>query len=788
MAYRISSLYEKFSEDIILSDDVILEDEALWNQIIEYDLISLLPDGLIKVAPEDYSILMKATRQQKKDSQSDPQLEIKNKSRIIDALYHTNVGRAVLKQIKKWNYTRYFCAIRDNIPGNDVPNDKTQPRWQAFESNNPKWLISQTSHLVPEYFGYVNQGELYPGFFTWLTAHNLKQSIDFRTKITLEESCKFRIQVIGQPVKIIPKPSQILPCEKNYPDASNIVFSLSKGTHDLCIKANPIHYTETYVRGLNICIKNNKLAWKKSGLTLAAPSVKPLTLTTSDGVILSNGKNSSFCIESGLHTLIGYMNDLKGSLYDLLAKSKRPDQMNTIGLTIDSQLQKISQNVLRQKIDEYQQKNLSDKKLSKLRRASVVIIDISSGDILAVAGLPQPVSNLHPWDVATYSKAYHQENPFIIRAWQGLDRHSAPGSTFKPVTALSAMDVADQLPKIGNYIKGFTKDEFPKSSGLTLDCAAYQPQTGQCFDSYSLPLIKDYIRNFKRHEISRYFGFPSSNVCSGIFKSSQIDFGLRQAIMHSVNVWFVRLGVLVDGDAAKQFDLLHSRNQTPFPDFKVSAIAKRLGFGDIPFDLGKNIPFNIQHRRVPFIKRVQEGDVLYAKTGNLDLMDQKRVNYLWILSQNCIGQGVTASPLQMARIAASIAKGEIVMPGLFHHFGSMPATRQNSQPLNISKKWLNFLKEGMHAVPQMGTATQAFNNYNKRCFVYGKTGTANVGIHKETQKKIYTAWFIGWYQPENSIKNAFAFSCMVTHTYGRQYTGGKICAPIIKEILSNIQD
>jgi len=54
-------------------------------------------------------------------------------------------------------------------------------------------------------------------------------------------------------------------------------------------------------------------------------------------------------------------------------------------------------------------------------------------------------------------------------------------------------------------------------------------------------------------------------------------------------------------------------------------MASYFGFCKHPLDLGdKNIPSDIQQRRVPFIKRVQEDNALYPKAGYMNLMDKTK--------------------------------------------------------------------------------------------------------------------------------------------------------------------
>jgi len=791
-------------------DTSLMEDRILFEKLKEYDLITILDDKRIDVKASDYGLFIKAEKYKNSKNSKLTDFE-KEQINLIKRLYHTNAGKAVLLQIKKWNQSRLFCAVRDNRinSGKDLSN-----KWSAYETDDDNWFFQDISHNVPLSFGYVNRGLLTPGFNDWLAAHSTGRSVLFKTKINFKKSFGLKIQVVGTVKKFMDNKKDcsnlVKICDQSFPYASNIELKL-EGEHDLKIIIEPVNNKDSEVNELNICLKkplnkekNNiekieNISWlgkiKKSPL---ASSYSPLTITTSDNVILTNGngKTSSFCESSGLLSLIGYNPHMSGTMYDMLARSKRQKSMNQISLTIDSRLQSIAQQTLLRKINEYQNKKWKNNFFSNQRRASVIILgldDNNAGEILAAANLPQPLPGLHPWDIASFTKLYHKRNPFMISAWKGLDGNNAPGSTFKPVVSLCAISEANTNSFIRNYLNGYSRKTFKENTGLDINCSAYNPRTDDCI--YLAPKESrppDYIKNSNNSTLYSYFGYRKSSCIKNQKKKNV--FGLHQAIRNSVNVWFVRLLKIIDGDTAIKHDndLMYS-SQKGLPDFKITQMAKKFGFGNMPFDLAYNLPFDISSRRIPYIKARQDGDVLYSSFGTLDIMDPKRRDYLWILSQNAIGQGMTASPLQMARICASINRNEIVMPSLFKKAGNLSLKKKSFKQLDINKSLINVLKSGMKAVPETGTASSAFFKYPGRCRIYGKTGTANTGKHKVKikyknnnihEKNIYTysAWFNGFFTNENNNKK-IAFACMITHTYGNHKSGASVCAPVIKEIL-----
>jgi cell division protein FtsI/penicillin-binding protein 2 len=151
---------------------------------------------------------------------------------------------------------------------------------------------------------------------------------------------------------------------------------------------------------------------------------------------------------------------------------------------------------------------------------------------------------------------------------------------------------------------------------------------------------------------------------------------------------------------------------------------------------------------------------------------------------------MTASPLEMARVAAAIATGKIPHPFIFLRFGERELRPPRVKKVKLGERELGLLREAMQTVPDTGTARSAFLNHSQLCRIYAKTGTANVGVRKKgkivLEKRFLTTWFIGWREPKKGEKR-LAFACMVTHSHGKgSNTGRHVCAPIIAEILEGM--
>ena len=113
-----------------------------------------------------------------------------------------------------------------------------------------------------------------------------------------------------------------------------------------------------------------------------------------------------------------------GELY-----TKDPDPGNTVALTIDIDLQKAVEDALAKRISEMTAKD------GIQRGGGAAVVGIGSGEILALASYPT-------YNLATFDQDYDRLNsdpalPMFNRATYGT---YAPGSTFKPCTAVAALE------------------------------------------------------------------------------------------------------------------------------------------------------------------------------------------------------------------------------------------------------------------------------------------------------------------------------------------------------------
>lgn len=109
--------------------------------------------------------------------------------------------------------------------------------------------------------------------------------------------------------------------------------------------------------------------------------------------------------------------------------TKDPVQGNSVILTLDSKIQKVAQNALKNCLDE-----LAPEIVGTAPAGSVVVLDVNSSDVLAAATYPS-------YNLESYAKDYEklvkdESAPLWNRAFLSA---YAPGSTMKPCVALAAM-------------------------------------------------------------------------------------------------------------------------------------------------------------------------------------------------------------------------------------------------------------------------------------------------------------------------------------------------------------
>lgn len=168
------------------------------------------------------------------------------------------------------------------------------------------------------------------------------------------------------------------------------------------------------------------------------------------------------------------------------------------------------------------------------------------------------------------------------------------------------------------------------------------------------------------------------------------------------------------------------------------------------------------------------------------------------IRQVSIGQGMTATPLQMVRVAALLQNGHLLpLPRLAASVGEVPV-KGGGVEVALDPGTLRRMRTGMRAVVRTGTAKGRFDGLPglEDVAVYGKTGTAEVTgrkdwgvvtavgepgvIDPEEPVKPWHLWFVGYAEKPGHRPVAFA---MVLHARDRG-GGGDAAAPAVARFLS----
>ena len=151
-----------------------------------------------------------------------------------------------------------------------------------------------------------------------------------------------------------------------------------------------------------------------------------------------------------------------------------------------------------------------------------------------------------------------------------------------------------------------------------------------------------------------------------------------------------------------------------------------------------------------------------------------------LVRQLAIGQSMTATPLQMARLAALIANGRMLpFPRIAAMVGD-EIVRDGGVDVDLEPAALAKVREGMRACAEVGTARKAFGGVPALAgvTVYGKTGTATARgtdwVADETLVEGYKGpwhlWFVGYAVKPGTP--TIAFACVLHSRKGKE-TGGR---------------
>ena len=799
VAYRLDVLYGFYggADRERMATGGIPEDERLFGELLSAGLLIPRPDGGLDRTPEDHLLL---ERLKSTDGASDTTRERRRlEAHLLEQLDASAVGAIVRREVELWNQTRRVVAIRDDRPapdGRQPPDADEATRWSAL---NARGRLLAPGTIVPETFGFVHEGRLRPGFGDWLSVNDVRGPVRFRTMVDPGDARTLVVQVIGT---VIEKPpdarlrqlaieAQGACAEKPAAAVLDVPVRASANAAILDIVAVPSMTCTPRIHGLAISMTTMATdgeagaagyAWRP--VARARHATGRFVIRTADGIALTaesgTGAPTAATYELGLLPIVGASTADAARLSGMLSRTPLPPGALEVALTVDGAVQRAAQEAVTWGIKRFGNDPWIDE-----RKAAVVVLDADTGAILAVAGSPTVPVGVNSWDYASFSATYPLRDPSTVIAWEVIDKHNTPGSTFKPVTALALMlnDGEEFRQRIRPIIMGLDGAGLARDTGLTYAATAFVAYRN------AKP-----IPNFDGANLGRYVDRPQRDPSCvehdpvGIAGGGTL--GLLQAVQFSLNAWFARVALMMEQpriDAYATRVKQQAGARIPVPEMALTHTARRLGIDDRErLDLAVNVPPAAALARIAGASF----DVLYTQLARSTLAQMAynkddwgaRELIMYTAALNGIGQTVSTSPLHMALAAAAIAAAHRVRPHLVSGWGGEPLAPPPTDPLPVDPELLRYLRDGMKAVAEAGTAARALPR-PLACRVYGKTGTAEI----DAARKYNSAWFIGWREPRRPDERRLAFACMITHATSGFRFGGTACAPVVSRILQALE-
>lgn len=341
---------------------------------------------------------------------------------------------------------------------------------------------------------------------------------------------------------------------------------------------------------------------------------------------------------------------------------------NSVILTIDANLQKVTENALKSNIEKI--RNGGYGKSYPAEAAAVVVMNVKTGEVLSMASYPNFEPQLFVDGISRekYNEYISEEakSPFLNRTISSV---YAPGSTFKMVTALAALETG-----------AITTTEKINDIGIYRYSSDYQPK---CW------IYKSYGR-----------GHGYLNV--------------TDAIKHSCNYFFYELGNRIGIDTLSRY-------------------AKALGLGDkTGVELLGEVSGTISSKETSAQKgeTFTGGNTLQAAIGQHDnsFTPIEMAKYISIIANGGNNIDVTIIKGIMDVNGNTISKEEL-NKFVKNRLG---INKEKPIELDFNKNNLDAILEGMRGVTSEsgGTAYSYFKDFNIE--VGGKTGSAQTGIEGKT--------------------------------------------------------
>ncbi len=774
---------------------VTKEDADLFTAAVANGLLHLAQDGQINTVPADWPRRMRFTQEHPEwlvDLPSESAWLRLPWSEEVQAvhrlLYNSVTGRYVRQQADAFNAQRLLAAVRLRVgDGAEATTAKTDD-WQAETQGIRLGLTEKMPLLASGLFAELpRHWQPWQRVAHWPAGADTATPVRFTLKLAqYPAQTTFQLLVVGRDIEtdgvhVLRKESRCLAgsaCgDSNPPLAQQRTFRPLAGAAQLVVQFRPLSaqaaprlFRHDFA---HIYLEDNQLRWQTpppANQQQQNEQKVAVTLQDRNGASLWEPQGPTEATWNlGLAALVGIAPGHRNAVAGTLARLGAYNRSSvTARLTLDSTLQADARQALLAQLPEVSAAFEKSDRHRAERFASLVILDADQGDILAAVSLPEPPREVNWNDLERFHAARPRRGPLAWWAWQhdGSGFH-VPGSTFKLVSALTLEQQATHAPDLDQALDGLTLEAFDRHPlarryDFGAQDACYPAHAQKCRKSRYTPAQQrdtgGVIHNFA-HD-GHY-----STVANRISANDKGIYGLEQALRDSLNTWFAWLVETTDGTLLANPEvagLPHARALTPNALDNIrplAAVTARLGFdAQNPLD-GGLLPVGM----------LQNGDVLLPTPSHLDPITARHE-----VRMAAVGFRMQVTPLQMARVAASIGTNKQVIPRLLLELNSNAAKSPDFAPLAIPTQRIH---QGMKRVPEDGTLEKTFAAPRFkaiRAALYAKTGTADL----REDGAINNAWLVGWLQP-NTLANEprrLAFACQISHT---RSTGGVDCGSVV---------
>ena len=434
-----------------------------------------------------------------------------------------------------------------------------------------------------------------------------------------------------------------------------------------------------------------------------------------------------------------------------------PKEGDDVVLTIDIELQAALEAALGNNIETIQQLQLEDyradkadydeelngRELNLAKSGAAVVMDVKTGNVLAMASYPSFDLNLFTNGISEEDYAALRDDPATPLFNKAISSKSMPGSTFKMVTAIAGLmegevGLNETISDEGEYDKHVVSGRAPSCwvrpyFSRHSDQDVIQAIKNSC--NYYFFEVSDRLGIDKLNEWANRFGLASS---TGIQLPNETigQIGNQQTLYDSangVNDQKTSLPYLVKNLLIETLKGYGQERGINYSEEQLESVAEQLialcDKGET--QVGPQIR-EILSQELDIPERISRNQAWdnQINTILLELMWNPTMTVL-----TGIGEGTTAvTPIAMARYFSSLVNGGTVynaniIDKVVDNEGNVIMEQEPEifEELNIPDEYMEAIKEGMRGVvsaEEGGTAGRIFQNFKYKDQIGGKTGTS----------------------------------------------------------------